>query len=299
MTHSNQSVQRVLIITLILNLAAAMSKMVIGLLSGSLAILADGFHSLSDGLGNVAALIANRIASQPPDDDHPYGHHRFETVGALAIGILLLLTGWEVLQGGIERLLQGGEIPTVSPLMFAVLIATLIMNIFVSTYQKRMGHKLQSELLLADAENTQADVFVTLSVLMSTALVAQGWVMADTLVALGVAALIIRAALGVLWQAGGILVDTAPYDPHTLQDCAACVNGVSAVSRARSRGTHEAAHIDIDVLVSPQLTTAQTAAIANDIRAEVRAHIQSHGGDVAEIEVHFAPNAPEYLHAMS
>jgi cation diffusion facilitator family transporter len=286
-----EQVRRVLVLTLILNVVVALGKIIVGLMSGALAVLADGFHSLSDAAGNIAALIANHMAARPPDENHPYGHRRFETVGALVIGALLLFTAWEVFQGVIGRLFTDISPVSVTPLTVGVLVTTLVVNLGVSWYQRREGRRLSSELLLADAENTRADVFVTLSVLASSLLVWAGFAWMDTITAAVVAALICRAALRVLWGAGGVLVDTAPFEPDVLHGCVACVPQVDDVLRVRSRGTVDAAHIDVDVAVQPSLTTAQTTAIAAHIRQQVIEQVQGYGGDVFEVEVHFAPSS--------
>lgn len=285
-------VRRVLWLTLGLNLLVAGGKVLVGLWSGALAILADGLHSISDAGGNIAGLMALEVANRPPDAEHPYGHRRFETLAALSIGVLLLLSGWEVMQGVLERVWQGNTSTTPSALAVGVLVVTLLINIGVSRYQKHVGRQHQSQILLADAENTSADVYVTLSVLGSNLLTWAGFGWADTLVALGVALLILRAAWRVLSQAGGVLVDTAPYPEGQLKTCAANVRGVRRVIRARSRGTANAAHIDIDVQVAESLTVGQINAIGEQIRANIYAEVRAVGGDVCEIEVHFEPLLP-------
>ncbi|MEM6281675.1 MAG: cation diffusion facilitator family transporter [Chloroflexota bacterium] len=288
MNHTND-IQRVLVITLILNIAVAFGKIVVGMAAGALAIVADGFHSLMDGAGNIAALVANAIASRPPDDDHPYGHHRFENIGALVIGVLLLVTAWEVVQSVVARLFGEGGTPQITPLTIGVLVGTLAVNIVVSTYQRREGRRLRSQLLLADAENTRADVYVTLSVLGSTGFVLLGAAWMDTLAALVVVGLIVRAAWRVLGSAGGVLVDTAPYSPDQLQAWVCDLPDVHRVVRARSRGTADAAHIDIDVQVHPTTTIAQAENVTGAIRAQVEQCVYDCGGNVAEIEVHYSP----------
>jgi cation diffusion facilitator family transporter len=281
-----QQVERVFLITLVLNLLVAVGKIFVGIGSGALSITADGFHSLTDGSSNVLALIANRIAHRPADEDHPYGHQRFETLGALAIGTLLLLTAWEVVRGALERL-QTGEGFEVSPLLFVVLISTLVINLFVSRYQIREGKRLNSELLLADAANTSSDVFVTLSVIVSMALVALfGWVWVDTVAALVVVVMIARAGFKILRQTGSVLVDTAPYTPERLTEIVLSIPSVGQVVRARSRGTPDAAQIDIDLRVPPETTAEQTAVLTDVIRQRLEQELKG----IAEIEVHFIPN---------
>lgn len=287
LSQARREVRRVLVVTLVLNVVVALAKIIIGMVSGALAITADGVHSLIDGSSNVAALFANRLADRPPDDDHPYGHQRYETVAALLIGALLLLTAWEIIGGIIERL-NNPHVPMLTPLTFAVLIGTLIINLFVSTYERRVGRRLNSQILLADAANTGADVFVTLSVLVSALIIgATGWQWVDPLAALVIVGLIGRAAWGVLHQTTRVLVDTAPYSPERLSLIAERVPAAGRVVRARSRGSADAAHIDIDLEVAPETTADTTAAIAEAVRAALMTEL----GSLSEVEVHFVPGA--------
>jgi cation diffusion facilitator family transporter len=276
MDASRQQVNRVLWITLILNLVVAVGKISLGVVTGVLAIAADGFHSLADSAGNIAGLIAIYYAGQPPDDEHPYGHRRFETLAALLIGGLLLLTAWEVGRGALERL-QTQARPDVSPLGIGILVATLGINIMVSRYQKAAGHRLRSEILLADAQNTGADVWVTLSVLTSTILMqVTGWWWLDIVAALGVTVMIGYAALGILRQTSRVLVDAAPYSPEEIKEALGYVEGVQSLGRARSRGTPDAAHIDLEIFISPQMNAAQIRVIIERVRQRLLDRLEGH-----------------------
>jgi len=284
MQTQRQQVEHVLGITLILNLAVAIGKIAVGLMSGALAITADGVHSLTDSAGNVAGLVAVRIADRPPDDDHPYGHSKFETLSALLIGGLLLLTAWEMVQGIIGRFF-GGDDPTLTPIAFMVLGVTLVVNIFVSRYQIRRGEELSSQILLADAKNTSADVYVTLSVIVSMVFVTLGFAWMDLVVAVIVAGLIAKSAYEILSQTTAVLVDTAPYSPDYLRDVLSHIPSVQGIVRARSRGTVDNALIDIDVQVAREMTADHTAVITSAIRSQLEDELDG----VAEVEVHFVP----------
>lgn len=281
-----QSIARVLWLTLGFNVAVALGKVLLGIATGALAITADGFHSLTDGAGNITGLVANRYACQPPDEDHPYGHGRFASLGALMIGALLLLTAWEVGKGALDRLSTPVP-PDITPLTFGVLAVTLGVNIFVSRYQIQQGNRLNSEILLADSKNTSADVFVTLSVIMSSALVAfTGLAWIDTLSAVIVMGLVGRSAFSILNQTGRVLVDTAPYESHVIREALSEVPHVRAVQRVRSRGTADSAYIDVDVSVAPHTTVGETHLIAEQIRDTLYQRLD---GAIEEIEVHFVP----------
>ncbi len=287
-SSTREQVGRVLLITLLLNLLVATGKIITGLMTGALAITADGFHSLTDSAGNIAGLVANKLAQKPPDADHPYGHRRFETLAALLIGALLLLTAWEMIQGVLNRLQQTYQ-PQITPLAFAVLFSTLLINIAVSTYQIREGQRLNSEILLADAKNTRADVFVTLSVIISAGIFSfTGWVWVDIAAALLVVLLIGRAAWEIVQQTGRVLVDTAPYSPDDLRAVLDTMPQIPPIARARSRGPADSAHIDIDVQVAPEMTADQTNSLADAIRRQLRDELAG----ISEIEVHFLAHHP-------
>lgn len=295
MTADNRypQIRRVLIVTLVLNLMVATGKIFIGLMTGALAVTVDGLHSIMDSSGNIVGLIAIRVVARPPDESHPYGHSRYETLAALLVGLLLLLTAWEIVRGAIDRL-GGGEPPQITALAFGVVLATLVVNLLVNRYQVREGRRLESQILLADAAHTGADVLVSLSVLVSMALVALlGWDWADVAAALLVTVLIGRAAVKILRQTGRVLVDAAPYTSEQIIEQVQQVPAVDHVLRARSRGAVDAAHIDVDVQVAPEMTAGQSAAITEAIRAQ----LQQHFGGISEVEVHFVPDetrAPDY-----
>jgi cation diffusion facilitator family transporter len=276
----------VLWITLALNLLVAAGKIALGAATGMLAISADGLHSLTDGASNVVGLVGLHYGSQAPDAQHPYGHRRFETIAALVIAAFLLLTAWEMVQGVLERL--GSDVlPEIAPATFLILAATLAINIAVNRYQRRAGERLNSTILLADAQHTGSDILVTLGVITSTLLVAlTGLAWVDLLAALVVVVLIARAAWGIFRTTGSVLVDTAPFSEEELAALVASVPAVHAVLRARSRGDRDDVRVDIDVLVAPAMTAAEAEVVAGAIRDRIT---QSLPG-VVEVEVHTAPD---------
>jgi len=287
---SPQQIQRVLWITLGLNVLVAISKIALGTLTGALAITADGFHSLTDGVGNVVGLVANRYASRPADENHPYGHHRFASMGALMMAVLLLLTAWEVAKSVLERI-QSQTLPETNALTLVILVATLIINVGVSRYQIREGNRLKSQILLADAQNTSADVYVTSAVIVSMLAVAiTGWVWLDWVCALVVLVLIIKAAVGMMKQTGSVLVDTAPYTPQELEALLSLPLDWH-ITRIRSRGASDASFIDIDIAVPAHTTIQETERIADSIRATLNQQFTG----IEEIDVDFISHTPQTL----
>lgn len=285
-------IRRVLIITLIANVLVAAAKLSIGLLTRSLAMVADGFHSLLDGTSNIIGLISNALAARPADEDHPYGHRRFETLASMAIGGLLVLTAWEIIKSSVARFMEGGQ-PEIGPANFLAMAATIIVNAATAAYQRRAGKQLSSELLIADAENTQSDVFVSLAVLASLIPMLLGWAWIDALTALVIVVLIGRGAWRILRRSAGILVDQAALDSQEVRMVIHPIAGIQDVARVRSRGPSDDIHLDLDVNVAGPTTAEHAAAIASEIRRRLRSHFTG----LTDIQVHFLPaqiSPPDY-----
>ncbi len=283
-TANTSGVRRVLWIVMILNVVVAAAKLAVGLLTGAVSMIADGFHSSMDASSNVIGLVGIRLASQPPDDDHPYGHRRFETLATLAIGGLLLVAAWEILQTMLDRLLNGGT-PDVSLLSFGVMAATMTLNLAVTVYERARGRALKSNVLLADAAHTSSDFFVSLSVLISLVGIELGFAWIDVVIALLIVAVIGRVGLGIIGQTSNVLADRQSLDPQAVADLIHDVPGLEETVRVRSRGPADAIYVDIDTRIKPAITTDHAYAIASAIEERVRGAYP----EVEEVQVHFAP----------
>ncbi len=293
MTSPQLTVTTVLWRILWLNLFVTIAKISVGLATGTISIVADGIHSAVDSASNVVGLVAGRIASQPPDSDHPYGHERYETIGVFIIGVLLLLTAWEVLQIAIERLFSG-YYPQVGPLQFVVLLGTLIINVGVTYYERRAAKQLNSDILAADANHTASDIGVTLSVIISLGAVQLGIVWMDAVAALFIVGLIGFIATHILWQAIKVLVDSAPLNADSIENAIADMPGVVRVVQARSRGGNSAVQIDVEVEVAP-IINAETA---QNIVDSIRTRLNTAFDNIHEVRVQIVAqdsDMPDYL----
>jgi len=278
-------IQRVLIITLLANIAVAAAKIAVGVITGSLAMVADGVHSSLDGTSNIIGLVGNVLAGRPPDKEHPYGHRRFETLASMMIGGILLLTGWELIKTSIERL-GSHEAPQISVVNFAAMIATVLINVVVTIYERRAGKRLKSEFLLADAEHTRSDILVSLTVLASLIAVRLGWTWIDAVAAIVVVILIGRVAWRILSNSANILMDRAALNAQDVSDIVEHVAGVQGVQRVRSRGPEDEVRLDLDVEVAGPTTAEHSSAIAKEVRKQLRKHFTG----LKDIQVNFVPS---------
>src|SRR5690348_2191959 len=168
------AVRRVLVGLLAANLAVVAAKLAIGLSAGSLAVVGDALHSTVDVLSNILGLVVIRVAARGPDEDHPYGHGKFETLGALAIVVFLSVTCFELMRGAVNDLVGGLRRVVVGDFQLALLVLTLGVNVLITWYEHRRGVELGSELLVADAAHTRADVFITVGVVVGVLLTRRG-----------------------------------------------------------------------------------------------------------------------------
>ncbi len=279
-----RSVRRVLWWVLVANWAVAGVKLVFGLLGHSASLTADGGHSFIDGASNIVGLVALSFASAPADAEHPYGHRKLEALAGMAIGVMVGVTAFGVGQMAISSLVQGVH-PTVSTEMLVAMIFTLVVNITVTTIEGRLGTRLKSQILTADAQHTLSDVLVSLAVLASLGLVKLGWPQADGIVALLVVGFIGFAAWRILKEAADRLIDTARLAPSDVELVGNAVNGVVRVSGVRSRGIDSAIYLDLTVHVSPETPVSQAHDLAHDVESALRHKFP----DIADVVVHIEP----------
>jgi cation diffusion facilitator family transporter len=282
-TDRDISIRRTLLGVLGLNLLVAVAKLVVGSLIASISMVADGFHSLTDSASNVVGLIGISASARPPDEDHPYGHRKFETLAALIIGGLLAMTAWEVLKSCIERLRVGGA-PEVTPLAFVVMGATMIINLAVSSYEGRQGARLDSEILKADAAHTRSDFYSSLAVVLSLVAAQFGYPQLDVVAALAITLIIARAAFKILKENGMLLADTALLPAARVREVVMGVPGVESVHKIRSRAGTLGGHADLHVQLRPDLRLDEAHGIGHLVAEELRREL-----GLRDVLVHVEP----------
>ncbi len=230
------TVRRVLLITLGLNLVVMLIKVVVGQMTGSLSLMADALHSVTDSTNNVLGLVASRFSSPHPDREHPYGHLKFEAVGALGIAAFLGIACFEILKGVIDRLRNGGEPVQIGGTELWILLIVLGINIFVAFYERREGKRVGSPILIADAHHTMSDIWVTIAVLAGLIGVWLGYPWLDIALAFPVACLVFGSGWTVLRTNLPWLVDEAAIAPEAIHGLVMAVPGVVNCHDIASRG---------------------------------------------------------------
>lgn len=276
-----KEVQRVILLEGFVNLIVLIAKITVGLTTGSLAIIGDAIHSLTDVVNNIVAWITIRLSSLPPDREHPYGHRKFETLAVFFLASSLVILSFELALHAINR-----DEPDVvnSAWGLGIMIAVLVINISLAIWQRIWAQRLQSDILLADASHTFADVLTTIVVIAGWQLSAMGFQWIDRVCALGVSALVFYLAYRLFRGALPILVDQFALDPETLTHAVGKVEGVRQVSRIRSRWIGKDRAIDLVIAVDADLSTSDSHNIASKVESLIE---EKYG--VSDISIHVEP----------
>lgn len=285
MVENYKKVRKVLWLILFANLLVAFLKIVVGMIMNSSSMAADGFHSLTDGSSNIVGLIGINFASKPVDKEHPYGHKKYEMIAGIFISMMLLMVGVKVIIEGITRLVNPVE-PEVSPPYLSILIFTIAINIIVSTYENKQGHKLASQILISDSIHTKSDIFVSLGVLITLICIKLGLPsIIDSIASLIIAILIFRAAYEIFKENSGILIDTAIVDTDKITEIAESFEPIKEVHKVRSRGSKNDIHIDMHVMMDSNLNVEESHELVHELENEIKHLINEN----AQVIVHVEP----------
>lgn len=277
----DKEVQRIILIEGSVNLLVLIAKVIVGFTTGSLAIIGDAIHSLTDVVNNIIAWIVIRLSSLPPDREHPYGHRKFETLAVFFLASLLVVLSFELALRAINK--DDSNIVS-SAWALGIMLVVLLVNISLATWQRMWARRLRSDILLADASHTFADVLTTIVVIAGWQLSAMGYLWLDRACALGVSALVFYLAYRLFKRALPILIDQFALDPELLSSAVRTVNGVRQVSRVRSRWIGEDKSVDLVISVDPDLSTNDS----HDIATTVELLIEKEFG-VSDISIHVEP----------
>lgn len=274
----------VLWIVMLLNFGVAIFKVIIGTLSNSGSIIADGYHSLSDGSGNIVGIVGLSIAGRPVDDSHPYGHKKFETISSLLIGVLLFAVGSKVAYGAVLNIIHP-RIPEISILSFAVMITTLVVNIFVVKYESSQGKKLSSDVLVSDSEHTRSDILITSGVILTMALLKFGFPpIIDGIVSLVISGFIYKASYEIFTASSHVLADAVALSTEDIRTVVMSCEGVLDCHKIRSRGRQDDIYIDLHILIDPDMSVSNSHALEHHLISQLKERFGSETSVIVHVE---------------
>lgn len=282
-----REIQKVLWLVLVLNWVVAAAKIIYGYMTDSTSMTADGFHSLADGASNIIGLIGIHFCSQPTDEDHPYGHKKYETLFALGIAAMLLIVAFNLGKAGIGRIINP-VVPQVDFLSFAVMIITVTVNITVMIYEYRRGKQLQSDILIVDSMHTRADIFTSLSVIVALIFVKLGFPIVDPFITLLISGFIAYSAFIIIRQESGILCDAAAInDTQKIEAVVLRIKGVKSCHKIRTRGRPDDVYLDLHIQIEVDMKIGDSHQLTHIIQKE----IMNAFPQIVDVLVHLEPKS--------
>lgn len=252
-------------------------------------MISDGFHSLADSASNIMAMVGLRASRKPPDEDHPYGHRKFETLAAGGIAFFLVLVVVEVGRTALVRL-RGGAPPEVTTLSFAVMLVTVVVNLVVVRYEAGRGRELKSEILLADALHTRSDIYTSCGVFISLLAIRAGYPILDPIGGIIIAGFIARTGYTIALQTSSVLADRVVIAEEDIRSVVMSVPEVVGCHHIRSRGSVDHTFLDLHVWFPADTTLYE----AHRLSHVVKDRLLERFPHVADAIIHIEP-PPESL----
>jgi len=281
-------IRKASLIALVGNALLAAAKLVVGFLSGSLAVVGDGIDSSVDVVIAIVALFAAKVIEQPCDREHPYGHARAETVATTILSFVIFFAGSQLLVRSASALISGEKAVIPSPIALGVTVVSIVGKLLLSWSQFHYGRKADSSMLIANAKNMRTDVAISLSVLVGLVFTFLFKLpVLDRVTALVVSLWIIKVAAGIFREANTELMDgTEGKGPYgEIFAAVASVPGAGNPHRTRVRRLGSILIVDLDIEVAPDLSVRA----AHDISARVEAAIKEALPEVYDVIVHVEP----------
>ena len=267
-------------------------KLVIGVVTGSVAVLSEAANSAGDLIASAIAFAGVRAAARPADADHPYGHEKSENLAAAIEGVLVLAAGVAVAVEAVRRLATGSPEIAHLDLAIAVMAASAVVNLAVSLRLRRVARRTGSPAIEGDAAHLASDVWTSGGTAVGLGLVAvTGWAALDAIVALAVAAYVIAVGARLSWRAAQVLLDSNLPDGEI-----GLIEGVLAGFEKEGIGFHALRGrragskrlVDLHMVVAPETTVRQGHAMSGRVKAAVRSALPG-----TEVLIHLEDHEPE------
>ena len=269
------------------NITLTVFNIIIGIISGSTALLAEGFHTLSDVLTSIIAFIGFKIGMKPADEDHQYGHGRAEPIVGLIIVIFLAIVAYEIISGAYAKIVLGEAV--IPPSLIAAIMAAIGIgiNYTMSTYLTQSGEKINSPALIADGKHQRVDIFSCITVLIGVVGSQFGIPILDTIVSVFIALIIINTALHLAYDNVNTLMGKIP-SKQIIEDIkkaaliSKCVKGVHNV-KINNMGPYSS--VELHVELNKELKLEKSHKIAHEVEQNIINNVES----VKMVSVHTCP----------
>lgn len=275
------------------NLVLALAKIVTGIVTGSLAVIGDGMDSSTDVLIAIMTLAVGFYINQPSDKEHPWGHHRAETLATMVLAFIIFFAGSQLFESSFRQLREGTATEIPSPAALAVTAFSILGKLLLALSQYRLGKKAGSAMILANAKNMTNDIIISASVFVGLgASILLKLPFLDAVTALLVSLWVMKSGIGIFKEQNLELMDGNADDElyRSLFQAVKSVSGAGNPHRARIRKMATSWDIDLDIEVDGNLAVREAHEIAERVENAIREQIP----DVYDIMVHVEPAGYEH-----
>lgn len=294
-TQSNEryeKIRKATLVGLVTNAFLAVTKIILGFLGQSQALVADGVHSMADLVSDVIVLVAAKEASKEADEEHPYGHGRIETVVEVLLGGFLIAVAIGIMIDAMSRIVEPARL--LSPTWFALVAAiiSVLANEALFQYTIRVANKIKSNMLRANAWHHRTDAISSIIALVGIVGTMLGWAILDAIAAIGVSLLILKVGWDIAWRSLRELIDTAldPDKVEEIREVILSVDGVKAVHSLRTRSMGGYALVDVHILVK---NSKMSVSEGHQISERVMRRLHKEVDEVSDVTVHIDPEDDE------
>ncbi len=282
-----QDKRRVTILGALVNLVLAVAKVIFGVIGHSQALIADGIHSLSDLISDAMVLVAAKSASRGPDEDHPYGHARFETAATVGLGILLFMVAGGIMLDAVGRMFDPESLLHPGWLALSVAIISILSKEILYHYTMIVANRLRSNMLRANAWHHRSDAVSSIVVVIGIAGAMAGLPYLDSVGAVIVGVMIAKIGWELGWNSLRELVDTGAK-PEMLDEIRNIINsvaGVRSLHLLRTRQMGGKTLVNVHIVVGPKVSVSEGHQISETVRARLKEEVE----DVLDVSVHIDP----------
>ena len=284
---------KVTLVGMVLDVALGVTKIIGGSVTQSFALVTDGIHSLTDAVTDIFVLIVARVAHSAPDENHPYGHGRFETLGTIAMGVVFFATAAVLLYDSYNRLSTIESLPIPAPAGLAIAVISIASKEWIFHYTMRVAQRINSNLLKANAWHSRSDAISSVAVLIGLLAAQQGYVWMDTVAGVFVSLIIAKVGWELCSDALKELVDTAVPDARReqIERTILGVEGIHEIASLRSRSSGGKIILELRLIVSPRISVSE----GHQLGETVSRTLTGNFSDIGDVTVHIDPEQHQHL----
>jgi len=287
-----KEIKRATYVAILVNTFLAFGKIVLGFAGQSQALVADGVHSLADLVSDVIVIVAAKEAAKDPDEEHPYGHGRIETVVEVILGVFLIVVAVGITIDASTRIVEPERLLDPTWLALFAAFLSIIANESLFQYTIRIAERIKSNMLKANAWHHRTDAISSIIALVGIAGAMMGWAFLDAIAAIGVSLLISKVGWDIAWRSLRELIDTALDSEKVdqIRSIIMSVDGVKAVHSLRTRSMGGYALVDVHILVVNSRISVSEGHLISDRVARV---LKKEVDEISDVTVHIDPEDDE------